>query len=831
MNTYVRRRSTLLFILCTLTLTAWSGENIPKAAWKRAIGQPLENAGTKKPSLDAGHIDDGFWQGAPVGGFGAGTFSRTFRGDFARWHIKAGVHKYHTVNANQFAMFQQTEGAATGTARVLFTDHPSGGQLSSWEWDYPVGAGDCYALYPKSWFDYRWEKFPAHVVLEQFSPILPDNYRESSYPVAVYRWHAANPTSKTVTVSVLCSWTNMLGWFRTFSRDFTGALNQGNHNRFANESLGPAEAMKGIVFEHNRAGTVPNEWDGQFAIAALESPGVEVSYQTTFEAEGDGKSIWKPFAKDGRLANSDEAWVSSGEKLAGAIAVRFTLKPGEKRVIPMVISWDLPIVAFGSGRQWYRRYTDFYGTTGTNTWGIARDGLLQSAVWSDKIDAWQAPYVNDESKPLWYRGMLFNELYTIADGGSFWGRPIGSDKKEPATFAFMECFDYPYYATLDVRFYGSMPLAKFWPDIDKQVLRQFADTVPHELPEKGLWVWKSQQAGDLTLRVRKRKGAVPHDLGVPEEDPFFDVNQFAWQDTNGWKDLNSKFVLMIYRDFVLTQRKDLAFLRYTWPAVKEAMRYLQQYDHGGGLPENEGYPDQTYDTWVVRGPSAYSGGLWLAALRASEEMAKVLGEVDSAAQYHGMFLKGQNTYIGKLWNGECFSYDTESDYRNSIQADQLAGQWYANMTGLGDLIPREMRLKALGKIFAFNVMKFAGGEMGAVNGIADNGSIIKTNEQIQEVWTGTTFGLAALLLSEGMKDQAYHTARGIFHVTYETKGYWFRTPEAWDITGNYRASMYMRPAAIWAMEMTRPDDTEMHVNLSGGPVAHQGEDPVRDSPR
>ena len=135
MNTYVRRRSTLLFILCTLTLTAWSGENIPKAAWKRAIGQPLENAGTKKPSLDAGHIDDGFWQGAPVGGFGAGTFSRTFRGDFARWHIKAGVHKYHTVNANQFAMFQQTEGAATGTARVVFTDHPSGGQLRSWEWD------------------------------------------------------------------------------------------------------------------------------------------------------------------------------------------------------------------------------------------------------------------------------------------------------------------------------------------------------------------------------------------------------------------------------------------------------------------------------------------------------------------------------------------------------------------------------------------------------------------------------------------------------------------------------------------------------------------------
>ena len=57
-----------------------------------------------------------------------------------------------------------------------------------------MGAGEYSALYPKSWYDYQWKKFPAHVVLEQFSPVLPNNYRESSYPVAVYRWHADNPT-------------------------------------------------------------------------------------------------------------------------------------------------------------------------------------------------------------------------------------------------------------------------------------------------------------------------------------------------------------------------------------------------------------------------------------------------------------------------------------------------------------------------------------------------------------------------------------------------------------------------------------------------------------
>ena len=778
-------------------VAAQGQELIPAAAWKRPLGQPLENPGVSRVK---GDIDDGYWQGAPVGGFGSGTFSRTYRGDFARWHMKAGVHKYVPIYSNQFAMFQQTEGEAQGTARVLMTDHPSDKTLGAWQWDYPVGAGEYAALYPKSWFDYKWNRFPAHVVLEQFSPVLPNNYRESSYPVAVYRWHAENPTSKPVTVSILLSWTNMAGWFRTFTRDFQGAPNQGNHNDYKEEKVASG-LMKGIVFDRNRAGSSPREADGQFAIAAIEAPGVEVSYHTSFAADGDGKLIWSHFSKDGRLADNRTSWVSDGEKLAGAIAVRFTLQPGEKKSVPMVIAWDFPVVQFGEGREWNRRYTDFYGANGSNAWVIARDGLKNASAWSDAIDAWQAPYINDESKPLWYRGMLFNELYVLTDGGTFWGRPAGSDRKNPASFALLECFDYAYYGTLDVRFYASMPLLKFWPEIDRQVLREFAATVPNEWPEKGQWVWKSQQQDEPSLHMRKKKGAVPHDLGVPEGDPFYAVNEPGWQDTNDWKDLNSKFVLMVYRDYVFSGKKDKPFLQDMFPAVKAAMTYLRQFDHGAGIPENSGYPDQTYDSWVVRGVSAYCGGLWLAAVRATEEMANTLGDEQTASEYHQLFSKAQKNYIDKLWNGKYFRYDTESESRDSVQADQLAGQWYANLTGLGDLVPREMQVSAAKQIFDFNVMKFGGGEMGAANGMSADGSIILDNEQAPEVWVGTTFGYAALLLSEGMKDEAYHTAWGLYHVIYESKGLWFRTPEAWDINGNFRASMYMRPAAVWAMEM------------------------------
>jgi non-lysosomal glucosylceramidase len=599
----------------------------------------------------------------------------------------------------------------------------------------------------------------------------------------------------------------MLGWFRTYDRNLSGGISAGNFNRPANEAMGAAGTMKGIVFDRNRIGDVTEAWDGQMSIAALETPGVEVNYQTTFDPGSDGSDIWTPFSKDGKLSNSGEQWTSSGESIAGAIAVRFTLEPGEKRVIPMVIAWDLPVVQFGAGRKWNRRYTDFYGTSGLSAWAIARDGLRNATAWSEAIDTWQAPYIKDESKPLWYRSMLFNEMYVLADGGSFWGRPAGSDAKASPVYSFMECYDYPFFETLDVRFYGSMPLLKFWPEIEKNVMREFADTVPQESKERMVWIWKSQQTQKATYKIRKAKGAVPHDLGVPEEDPFKQINQFSWQDTNGWKDLNTKFVLMVYRDFVLTGSKDKEFLRYSWPAVQEALAYLRQYDtNGDGIPENQGYPDQTYDEWVVRGESAYSGGLWLASLRAAEEIAKQLDDATAAKQYHELFAKSQASYIKKLWNGEYFRYDTLSDYKDNIQADQLAGQWYANMTGLGEIVPRDMQLSALKKIFAFNVMKFADGSMGAVNGMAADGSLIqlKDNQQVREVWTGTTMGVAALMLSDGMKDQAYKTLWGLYHTTYETKGYWFRTPEAWDITGNYRASMYMRPAAIWAMEMMPP---------------------------
>lgn len=774
---------------------------IPAIGWSRAIGVAPENPGHAKKN--EGLIDDGWLNGAPVGGFGAGSIGRAYNGDFVRYHLKVGAHKYGDVASNQFAIFTQTADGAR-YAQALSTSRPKA--LKSWNWGYPVGGGEYHALYPKSWFAYRNPQLPIEATVEQFSPILPNNYRETSYPVALYNWTLRNPGTKPVKVGLLFSWTNMVGWFRDFSHRVGGNSTDDFNRAFSAPTRDGR--MVGVLFDRHRHGVVSQDWDGQFAIAALALPGVTITTHATYEAAGDGAVIWKSFSQTGALDDAGPNWTSSGEPLAGALAVTVELAPGETRVLPMVLAWDLPLMQFGNGTRWYRRYTAFFGTSGENALAVARVGLENDAAWSRAIDRWQAPFIADRevpgsTSPAWYRGMLFNELYYLTDGGTFWengrfGHPgAASDPVRRHKFTYMECFDYPFYSTLDVRFYGSMGLLQWWPELDKSVMDAYADSARQNLTTIRRIGWSGK------LAPRKLRGALPHDLGAPTEDPMVDFNNYNWQDVNIWKDLNTKYVLMVWRDYDLTGRKDRAFLAYNWPSVKLALDYLTRFERNGqGIPENDGVPDQTYDVWSMRGVSAYCGGLWLAALRAGQKMGAILGDQAASQKYAAWFQKAEPNYVKDLWNGKYFAYDTGSPYRDNVMADQLAGQWYADLTGLGPLVPEADVKTALDTIFRVNVMDFAHGQMGAMNGMSPDGQLLRDNEQIHEVWTGVTLGLASFYMAEGMPERAYTTAKGVYNVVYQ-RGYWFRTPEAWDENGDYRASMYMRPLSIWAVELAR----------------------------
>ncbi len=763
----------------------WRASEPPSQAWRRPIGLPYE--GVVRPRVNVAMIDDGPWGGVPIGGLGAGSIGRTHRGDFARWHLDIGQHRFESLPANQFSVFVEQGGERS--AHVLSTIRPD--SLPDWGWGLPVGAGTYHALFPYAWFDYDWDALPIRILQRQFSPVIPHNYRESSYPVGIFETTIENRSREPAKVGLMLTWQNLVGWS-------AGEDRRGGHR---NEAI-RHDGLTGVILSGPR-GSEAEPWHGSFAVVAPDEAGTTLTTLDRFSID-DGSDVWADFAADGRLDDHPAGPPSrSGEAIAGALAATVELAPGESKLLPFVLAWDIPTASFGAGTQWRRRYTKYFGSSGGNSLAIAAEAVRCREGWSAEIDAWQAPILADPARPDWYKTAVFNELYFLVDGGTVWtdGPPEASTAGEGADgtssdlgrFGLLECFDYPFYNTLDVNFYASFALLHLWPALERIVIQDFVASVPVHDPAIVEIQWSGLPA------TRKCPGALPHDVGGPADDPFLRLNAYRFQNINIWKDLNCKFVLQLWRDGVVLRDREL--LRSAWPAVVEAIDHIAAFDRDGdGLPEHDGEPDQTYDTWPMRGPSAYGGGLWLAALRAAIEIGAEAGDDATVARLRDVLERGSAAYESKLWNGRHYRFDTSGGpSAESVMADQLAGQWYADATGLGDVVAPDRVERALRTIHAMNVAGFAGGEMGAVNGMRPDGTVDPSSEQSPEVWVGTTYALAAFMLGRGLTAEAWQTAWGAYNVTYN-RGLWFRTPEAYDEAGNFRASIYLRPLAIWAIE-------------------------------
>jgi len=693
---------------------------IPACAWKRPLGLGWEQPYTVRY---ASNLDDGPWHGAPLGGFGAGCLGRSPRGDFNLWHIDGGEHTFGAIPACQFSVFEQV-GEQT-QAYAVCTETPEDGTLQQWQW-YPALAPDgetatgvYHALYPRSWFEYR-QPLQAELTCEQFSPIWAENYQESSYPVAVFLWTAHNPTDRPITLSVMMTWQNLVGWFTNalkspdvkvrddgspvYEYQPRWKLSQGNVNQLVGD-----EQRLGILMSRP-SDAEPQEGDGQWAIATRLNPLIwEVFYQTRWNPEGDGSEVWQHFAKDGSLPNSeDETPASDTEQIAGAIAVRLTLAPGETQQIPFVLAWDLPVIEFAEGITYLRRYTDFFGRNGANAWSMVRTALKSYAEWQQAIAAWQQPILSHYKVPDWLKMALFNELYDLTQGGTLW---TAATEQDPiGQFAILECIDYRWYESLDVRLYGSFALLMLFPEIEKSVIRAFARSIPAADDRTRTIGYYYTIGAESPAAVRKVAGATPHDLGAPNEHVWEKTNYTSYQDCNQWKDLGCDFVLQVYRDYLLGGSHDLEFLEECWEPIVQTLYYLKHFDKDfDGIPENSGAPDQTFDDWKLLGISAYCGGLWIAALEAAIAIGRALASTTSsfrkAAQlqhYIGEFLlwldQARLVYHDTLWNGSYYRIDSQSE-SEVVMADQLCGQFYTRLLGLPDVVSESCAKTALQTIY------------------------------------------------------------------------------------------------------------------------------------
>lgn len=201
-------------------------------------------------------------------------------------------------------------------------------------------------------------------------------------------------------------------------------------------------------------------------------------------------------------------------------------------------------------------------------------------------------------------------------------------------------------------------------------------------------------------------------------------------------------VMKVYREWKISG--DDGWLRSIWPDVKRSLEYAWlpeghdkwDLDRDGVI---EGRQHHTLDTELF-GPNSWLEGFYLGALRAGSEIARYLGENESADEYDALFEKGKKWTDENLFNGEyyCQKLDlsdkalleyyskdnpdllggnTLDQYWNEengqinyqigegCEIDQVLAQWHADVLGLGDLYDPKHLKSALRSVYKYNFKK------------------------------------------------------------------------------------------------------------------------------
>nr|CAH8854016.1 unnamed protein product [Trichobilharzia regenti] len=544
--------------------------------------------------------------------------------------------------------------------------------------------------------------------------------------------------------------------------------------------------------------------------------------------------------------------------------------------LEFAVTWHSPVVKFRTGDVIYtRRYVRWFPVDGISGAKLLLNYAIENwRQWVRKIEEWQNPILNNKSLPNWYKSALFNESYYLSDGGTVWldpkqvdcfqsdlincipldlvrgykncvdldpyeltGRKIKTPTsvteeikvdswdhrarlaREIGLFGYLEGHEYRMYNTYDVHYDASWALIKLWPKLQLAVNYDCADLAIAEDSTAVYFIHRGQ-----TL-FRSSECSVVHDYGDPEDEPWRCPNAYIMFPTDAWKDLNSKFILQVWRDWRLTQ--DYQYLLYMLPIVSRILRKsLGAWDtDNDGIIENSGFPDQTYDTWTAKGLSAYTGGLWLACLYATFDMLSCALHTDSPVydqmisntddthrlwsevkdEIQKLFIKARVTYDSKLWTGLCYAYQTNNESsKEVVMAGQLSGYWFTRVTGVPPnlILPRNHVIKCLETISNCNWHGVKNGDLGAINGCFPGSKLDVSNVQAEEFWVGVNYSLASLMIAEGMIDEGFAIAEKCYNTVYNLYGLHFQTPEAYMTDGRFRCPGYMRPLAIWSIQQT-----------------------------
>lgn len=463
------------------------------------------------------------------------------------------------------------------------------------------------------------------------------------------------------------------------------------------------------------------------------------------------QEFWDDFAEDGRLNDIGYETPSDEHKTdTGSLGIYETLAPGETKTFQFILSWYFPNRINGWGEQFRVR---------------AAGREITQNEYANRFDSsWSAAaYLVQHGERLERETYLFHDALFSSTLPDYVLDAISANMtvlRSPTCFWLKDGKFFGFEGSLNQLGSCDGSCTHVW---------NYAQTSAFLFPalERSMrrteFLLEMHEDGKMNYRATK----------------VFE-SEFVWPcnvTPPGAADGQMGAIMRVFREWKLSG--DHVFMQELWPSVQKALDYgLTHWDTDGDYVF-DGQQHNTYDI-DFHGPNPLTGTLFLGALRAVEEMAIYLGEMDKAQKFRNIYEKSARNLDELMWNGEYYvqKVDDVDQHKHQLGlgclSDQMLGQQFAHLYGLGYLLPQEKVKSALVAVYKHNFRDDFSGHANCQRVYALNdeqGLLLCSWPQggrprlpfvySDEVWTGIEYQVATHLIYEGFLDEGLKLVRTV----------------------------------------------------------------------
>ncbi|MQY79559.1 MAG: hypothetical protein GH151_10280 [Bacteroidetes bacterium] len=703
----------------------------------------------------------------PIGGIGAGMFCLEGTGAISHMSVRNRPEVF-----NEPCMFAaiSLKGFKNG-AKVLE------GQVPDWKkfgppntglgsggtsWGLPrFESAKFLARFPFAYVDLDDKELPLEVQLRGWSPFIPTDADNSSLPMGAIEYSFKN-TGNSEFEAV----------FSYNSENFMRQSSRGAPGTALGRAPGKASIKpipNGFVLSEEGAENAPNN-QGDFAIFTNE-PNTVVDYCWFRGGWFDGVTmVWNTISNGEIKSNSPIDLRVHGASLY----VPFTLKPGETKVIRLMMAWYVPNTVLRYGRDpepvpevpccdanykpWYtNRFKDIIGVV--NFWETNYDDLREKS---------------EQFKEAFYASTLPAEVTeAVAANLTILKSPTVLRQADGRLWCWEGCRDNSGSCA------GSC--THVW---------NYAQAIPHLFPqlERTLreteFLVSQNEEGHQTFRSALPIRSVVHNFHAASDGQLGGI-------------------MKVYREWRIFG--DTEWLKKLLPKVRKSIDYcIKTWDpRGNGVLEEPHHNTYDIEFW---GPDGMCTSFYLGALKAMVEMGKYIGE--DITRYNSLLTEGKKYMERELFNDEYFIQKIQVDGLNAISpveaakkslrsyyseeaiellekegpkyqygtgclSDGILGAWIAEMSGLNEFLDQEKVKSHLKSVYKYNLkqdLRYHANPQRPSYAVGNEGGLLlctwpKGGElslpfvYSNEVWTGIEYQVASHLMMKGEVEKGLDIVR------------------------------------------------------------------------